>query len=119
MATKSETRPATTTKPESKLPASMSGQRLAAQTGPPQTMTTSAVRTASAGKPKKTVGSFGTSVRDKANDFKNPPRQGQVKKSAMLASLPPKKPSKLDEVKPSVKEVHQQKLDAATKTVES
>ena len=116
MATKSETRPATTTKPESKLPASTSGQRLAAQTGPPQTST---VRTASAGKPKKTVGSFGTSVRDKASDFKNPPRQGQVKKSAMLASLPPKKPSKLDEVKPSVKEVQQQKLDAATKTVES
>ena len=37
----------------------------------------------------------------------------------MMASLPPKKPSKLDEVKPSIKEVQQQKLDAATKTVES
>ena len=43
----------------------------------------------------------------------------QVKKSTMMASLPPKKPSKLDEVKPSIKEVQQQKLDAATKTVES
>ena len=82
-------------------------------------MQPSAARTASAGQPKKAVGSFGTSVRDKTNDFKNPPKQSQVKKSTMMASLPPKKPSKLDEVKPSLKEVQQQKLDAATRTVES
>ena len=71
MTTKSETRPATTTKPDSKLPNTMSSQRLTAQAS---TMQPSAARTASAGKPKKAVGSFGTSVRDKANDFKNPPK---------------------------------------------
>ena len=76
-------------------------------------------RTASAGKPKKATGSFGTSVRDKATDFKNakPVKPSQAKKSEMAASLPPK-PSKLDEAKPSLKQTQQMKTDAAAKTIE-